>query len=652
VAHSPDASLDSTVLDRISDAVLEVVIPKPAHDSLTYEKPLPLDLLPYSVRTDKYYSIGTAFAIGPEEFVSAAHVLKLGSESWSRDIYLRDKQGHIYPIDHILKYSLNRDFVVFSLRGAKAKQFLTVNATPVINRKVYAVGNAHGQGIVIRDGLYTSDTPEEEAGRWKWIRFSAAASPGNSGGPLLDGHGQVIGIVLRKSPSENLNYAIPIAEVKNAKKHVAVFNMGRVVYRLDNMDMTVRGALDKDIELPKTYSDLKEAFQKIIAAFFQDLRDKLLAENRGDIFPQGPGSTRLMFNIANTAFPLVIAKGPDGNWGAGMPKDRKTADLGDNGSIAYGTYGKTTVMLLRKPDTMPLEVLYQDSRSLMDLILKSGLLVRYVGPEKIKITSLGKAASEEPISDDFGRIWVIHTWLSEYNDTKVVTFTLPVPDGCVVVMRRAQADMAEIIDIPELKILVNFIYMSYQAAFKDWRAFLTMKDRLPLFFSAMHIEPGQNDVFRFQSPRLSFTYDSDVMKISETSHLLLGPGFIEDRGKTILDICRITVSEDRFDQTAYTLQRITKPPKELPDQYHSTWEKVKARKFPYNRSVYFKDKVTIIETTHEKLQTSPKSSDGSSAADVIYTIGFTKPGSVDQKDMDAKLDAFLKTLTIDEGLRP
>jgi S1-C subfamily serine protease len=41
-------------------------------------------------------------------------------------------------------------------------------------------------------------TPEARYGNWKWLRFSAAASPGNSGGPLLDSKGNVIGIVLRR----------------------------------------------------------------------------------------------------------------------------------------------------------------------------------------------------------------------------------------------------------------------------------------------------------------------------------------------------------------------------------------------------------------------------------------------------------------------
>jgi S1-C subfamily serine protease len=211
---SKNVSLGSRVMDTISEAVYEVVVLKPTKDSLQYEKPLPMDLIPYSIRTDKYYSIGTAFAISPSEFVSAAHVMNLGSGSQFKEAFLRDRQGKVYSIEKVLKYSKNQDFIVFSLRNAKVKKFLSVNQRPRVNQKVFAVGNALGEGIVIRDGLYTSDTPEEEAGEWKWIRFSAAASPGNSGGPLLDRDGKVIGIVLRKSPGENLNYAVPIVNLR------------------------------------------------------------------------------------------------------------------------------------------------------------------------------------------------------------------------------------------------------------------------------------------------------------------------------------------------------------------------------------------------------------------------------------------------------
>src|SRR5512145_1921654 len=51
-----DASLSEEALKAVTRSVLEVVVPKPEQDSLQYERPLPMDLLPYAFRTDKYYS--------------------------------------------------------------------------------------------------------------------------------------------------------------------------------------------------------------------------------------------------------------------------------------------------------------------------------------------------------------------------------------------------------------------------------------------------------------------------------------------------------------------------------------------------------------------------------------------------------------------
>src|SRR5688572_15958981 len=177
---------------------MEVVARKPVQDSAIYEKALPLELLPYAYRSDEYLPVGTAFAIGTNRFVSAAHVLDGFIGSNFALTGLRDSTGRVYEIDQILKYSMPQDFVVFSLKDAPNIKPLEAERRPAVGQAVYAVGNALGQGVVVRDGLYTSDTPEE----WKWVRFSAAASPGSSGGPLLDAKGRVIGVVRGASPNE------------------------------------------------------------------------------------------------------------------------------------------------------------------------------------------------------------------------------------------------------------------------------------------------------------------------------------------------------------------------------------------------------------------------------------------------------------------
>ncbi len=162
---------------------------------------------------------------------------------------LRRTDGTVFEVDRILKFSLHEDFVVFSLRKDPAPAGLAINRNPKLDEAVLAVGNALGEGIVIRDGLHTSDTAEAQDGRWKWIRFSAAASPGNSGGPLCDGDGHVIGIVIGKSPNENLNYSLPIARVLDGEATKARFDQ-KSLTTLPFMHGTLTYAYKDEFNLP------------------------------------------------------------------------------------------------------------------------------------------------------------------------------------------------------------------------------------------------------------------------------------------------------------------------------------------------------------------------------------------------------------------
>ncbi|MCG8478970.1 MAG: serine protease, partial [Spirochaetales bacterium] len=95
---------------RIHTNVFEVVARKPADYSIEYAEPLPLDLIPFHIRTDNFVSVGTAFAIEEERFVTAAHVLALEEATLRTELYLRDASGAVYPIDRVLKYDNHRDY--------------------------------------------------------------------------------------------------------------------------------------------------------------------------------------------------------------------------------------------------------------------------------------------------------------------------------------------------------------------------------------------------------------------------------------------------------------------------------------------------------------------------------------------------------------
>jgi hypothetical protein len=641
-AQLQDTVLDAKTLEMIQGTTFEVVVKKPEIDSLKYEKALPLELIPFAFRNDKYLSLGTAFAIAPDRFVTAAHVLTLGAKSQMQGYSLRDKGGRVYPIDTILKYSSRRDFTVFTIKGQITKQFLTVNTSPRLNEKVYAVGNAYGEGVVIRDGLHTSDTPEERDGAWKWIRFSAAASPGNSGGPLLDRDGKLIGIVQRKSENENLNYALPIAEVLNAKDHLAVVD-NKVLYRIDNMPMTKITDYRHDIALPKSFDELNLELIRLSRKDDEDLMLAMFAENKKDIFPNGNGSLRLLHNSTfSTYFPAMVAMSKDGVWGAYKPDDIDKATLGDNGYLATGMLGDSKYFHMRLPDNIALNDVIGDSQKFMDLFLKGAGYTRTVSTQNIKIVSMGKAQEEKEFIDSYRRKWSVKSWPIEFTDRMLVMMVLPVPDGLVGYVRVVGTGLTES-NLLDMKALTDFTYVSYYGTFARWKAFLLNKSILPAAFADIQIgfEPGRE--FRYQSKRLAFKYPSSLMKVTDSSDLQLGFTFFRDGEKVVWDVSKIVVGEDKGSNVSFAIVRENNPPKNIGDEDMQYWEKLANLQHPFNHNSYFDDGKTIIGTVLSgggRVKSSDK---------FLYSVVHVADGVIQSDVATTRLDSFVRGMELREG---
>src|SRR6266699_3275906 len=102
---------------HVRSATFEVVVKKPQKDAVTYEKPLPLELIPFVERNDAYWPIGTAFAIAPNTFATAGHVMlaTVGSQFGTPGI--RDAEGKVYPVERVLKFDAHEDFAGLTVSG-------------------------------------------------------------------------------------------------------------------------------------------------------------------------------------------------------------------------------------------------------------------------------------------------------------------------------------------------------------------------------------------------------------------------------------------------------------------------------------------------------------------------------------------------------
>ena len=636
------ASLDPALLPKIQAATFEVVQAKPTSDPLGYEKPLPLDLLPFQERNDKYHSIGTAFAIGHGRYVTAGHVLLAGQGSLWGPPELRDGSGHVYPIGKIEKFDLRKDFVVFSLAGSPGDATLDVDTKPTLNTAVYAVGNALGTGVVIRDGLYTSDTPEEQDGTWKWMRFSAAASPGNSGGPLLDKDGKVIGVVLMKSANENLNYALPIGEVLDAPDGKAVMDT-RLVYQIDLFEAVQNGQLKAQFTLPESLGDFYRDFQTRLDANSDAQLKALLARESPNLFPNGAGSARLLHQqTVLNGFPSLIVRGSDGEWDRTETQSQYFA-LDSNGYVRVGATGRNGLIRIRRPDGMDAAKFYGDAKARMDLLARTGLFQRAIASEKIKITSLGKPVSESTHVDRWQRPWHVATWSLPYANALVVAYSLPVPDGCVMLVRFAPPPHLHdsTLDLDELS---SFVHVTYEGTLAQWKDFLGNPALQPAAFRSIHIDYDYGQHFGYASQRVAFSYPSSLQPVKPDNLLWLGFRFFLDGGKPVWDVGDVNIWKDTAsdDHNNINVQRYISPPSGLDDDMSSRWKKLSDRQYPYNAVARYEDDLMKIDTV-----VAPTAA-GNQPSTVLYTAFYGTAGTQPQADMKNKLDLLTKDMRVME----
>ena len=201
--------------------------------------------------------------------------------------FLLDKQGHILTNNHVInnaqrvevtlsdkhKYKAtvvgvdkNHDLALLQITAPNVQPATLANSQGLtVGQRVYAIGNPFGlqgtmtRGIIsaIRSIRGPQNNPIEDA-----IQTDAAVNPGNSGGPLLNSRGEVIGITTLianngADQSSGIGFAIPINTAKAFLDDIAKY--GRVRRpSLDIVTLPIGPDIAQQIGLPADYGILIE----------------------------------------------------------------------------------------------------------------------------------------------------------------------------------------------------------------------------------------------------------------------------------------------------------------------------------------------------------------------------------------------------------
>jgi S1-C subfamily serine protease len=195
---------------------------------------------------------GSGFMVSPDgKIVTNFHVIE-----GARSAYVKMNDGAFFKVDGLIASDKEADLAVLKVAGndlpalkfgdsdkAMLGQSVIVIGSPLCLQIQLCPQNSVSNGII--SGL------REDSGR-KWIQTTAAASAGNSGGPLLNSSGEVLGVVTWKVVGgENLNFAVPVNSVKSllafagstvkplaASRHLK-FVPGQAVYIMTN-DLSIK----------------------------------------------------------------------------------------------------------------------------------------------------------------------------------------------------------------------------------------------------------------------------------------------------------------------------------------------------------------------------------------------------------------------------
>lgn len=527
--------IGTDVLQKINNAVFEVIVEKPKEREITYEQPLSFDHLPFSERNNPYISVGTAFLVD-SVFYSAAHVFSIDEVSVYNKFFIRDIAGNIYKVQDIYKYDNQKDFICFTVKDFPKEKIIGLeSATNVLlNTHVFSVGNALGEGVIIRNGLLTSETYEDRNGAWKWLRFSAAASPGNSGGPLINQKGEVLGIITMKSQNENLNYALPFREIDSVLTCKMTYDFK---YHMPNLINTpFNFDFNYTVDLPLPIENLMEITQAHMSSYTHIMVDKVKKE-----YPFNPEDTYLQndffkYNNLTVDFPVIFSRLENRQWVALTPSNKTTTTTVNDIEVTYGNVLGLTMATIEKPQDIDFLELIKNPSLYMDIYLDAVPMQRTIGSKTNRILSYGKPSYTGYYDDNFERRWFIATWKFPFADHETIAYMLPLPGKLLIMLDSANTANIEAV-FEDCKFMTDYILPDYVAKLSDWKHFLSVLDIYfpcyPLFDSTNLFNYDGN--FYFNTKDYMVDIPADYNYWTDDNFLRLHLNFVTEDKKTIIN---------------------------------------------------------------------------------------------------------------------
>jgi S1-C subfamily serine protease len=167
-----------------------------------------------SVGTDK--SMGTGFILTESGYVvTNEHVI-----NGARRIEILTSDRKVIPAA-LVGYDTTRDVALLKVEGHFDALELETHL-PSVGNKVIAIGNPLGLAFTVTEGIVSALDRKGPNGQQEYIQTDVSLNPGNSGGPLINTQGKVVGMNnFKVGNAESLGFALEAKMVRTVVNTLA-----------------------------------------------------------------------------------------------------------------------------------------------------------------------------------------------------------------------------------------------------------------------------------------------------------------------------------------------------------------------------------------------------------------------------------------------
>lgn len=263
-------------------------------------------------------SLGSGFVIDDQgTIITNCHVL--AGASAARVHFPDGRSGDVLGT---LIIDETRDIVVARISDTTAPAIRLATDLPRKGEKVTALGSPHGLSFTATTGIVSAIRPAKEmasdTGRGgiqgTWIQVDAALSPGNSGGPLINSSGEVVGMstLASQGSAQNLNFGISSMDIRNAVKYSRYGKLAKLQTAAAKISMSESGSGGGGLGEPPGAKPIPpEVLQQYVERGREDFSDLMRglrmesARLRVDLKEMRNGSTRLPGGLAREGVAIM-----------------------------------------------------------------------------------------------------------------------------------------------------------------------------------------------------------------------------------------------------------------------------------------------------------------------------------------------------------